>query len=82
MESLALLVFGIFCVVFLCGPLALGLAYGKFNILAAIVALIAIWLGIHWFATVYTWAKYLGILPALFGLIALLKVAGNFYDQP
>jgi len=82
MESLALLVFGIFCAAFLCGPIALGLAYGKFNVLAAIAAIIAIWLGIYWFATIYTWAKYLGVLSALCGLLALLKVAGNFYDQP
>jgi len=81
MESLALLVFGLFCAVFLCGPIAYVLAWRHFNILAILVAGMAIWLGIYWFATIFTWAKYLGLLSAILGLLALLKVTDNFYDK-
>lgn len=82
MESLALLVAGLFCAVLLCGPAAYTLAVLRFYILAIIVAGMAIWLGVYWFATVYTWAKYLGILSAGLGVLALLKVTDKlFYDH-
>ena len=81
MESLALLVFVLFCAVFLCGPIAYLLAWWRFNILAILVAGMAIWLGIYWFATIFTWAKYLGLLSSILGLLALLKVTDNFYDK-
>ena len=81
MESLALMVFVIWCAVFLCGPIAYALAHFRCNILAIIVSAAAIWLGIFWFGNVYTWAKYLGIVSAVLGLLALLKVTSNFYDK-
>lgn len=80
MESLALLVFVIFCAVFLCGPIAVTLAYFKWRILSLIVGGLAIWLGVYWFATVFTWAKYLGVVSALLGLWALLKTTGDMYQ--
>lgn len=79
MESLALLVFVIFSAVFLCGPIAVGLAYLKWTIPALLVGGLAIWLGVYWFATVYTWFKYLGIVSALLGLWALLKASGDVF---
>lgn len=79
MESLALLVFLIFCAVFLCGPIAYLLAMYKWNILAVIVSALAIWLGIYWFVTIYTWFKYLGILSSILGVLALLKVTDNLF---
>jgi len=81
MESLALAVFILWSALFLCGPLAYGLARYQFNILAVLVACAALWLGVFWFATIYTWAKYLGLISAVLGLLALLKVTDNFYDR-
>jgi hypothetical protein len=81
MESLALLIFVLFCAVFLCGPFAYALAYFKFNILAILVGGLAIFLGIYWFGTIYTWAKYLGAISAVIGLLALMRVTSNFYDK-
>lgn len=77
MESLAFMVFVIFCAVFLCGPIAIGLAYNKLNILAVIIAAFSCWLGIYWFITVYTWAKYLGLISAGLGLYAMYIAAHN-----
>lgn len=79
MESLALLVFVIFSAVFLCGPIAVLLAYNKWHILSLFVGGVAIWLGVYWFATVFTWAKYLGVVSALLGLWALLKATGDMF---
>ena len=79
MESLALLAFVIFSTVFLCGPIAIGLAYLKWTIPALLVGGLAIWLGIYWFATIFTWFKYLGIASALLGLWALLKASGDIF---
>lgn len=80
MESLAFMVFVIFSAVFLCGPIAVGLAYMKWAIPALIVGGLAIWLGVYWFATVFTWAKYLGVVSSLLGLWALLKTTGDMYQ--
>lgn len=79
MESLARLVFFVVIAVFLCGPLAVGLAYFKWSIPALLVGGLAIWLGIYWFATVFTAAKYLGVVSALLGLWALLKTTGDMF---
>ena len=79
MESLAFLVFVIFSAVFLCGPIAVLLAYLKWPILALIVGGTAIWLGVYWFATVYTWAKYLGVVSAGLGLWALFKATRDMF---
>lgn len=78
MESLALMVVVIFGAVFLCGPVAVLLAVNKFNLLAIVLACLACWLGIYWFVTVYTWAKYLGIISAGCGLYAMYHVAHRF----
>jgi hypothetical protein len=75
MESLALMVFVLFCAVFLCGPLAVLLAVNKLPILAVMVAACACWLGIYWFLTVYTWARYLGLASVACGLYAMYHVA-------
>lgn len=79
MESLALLVFVIFSAVFLCGPIAVGMAYLKWTLPALLIGGLAIWLGVYWFATVYTAAKYLGVVSALLGLWALLKATGDMF---
>lgn len=79
MESLAFLVFIIFCAVFLCGPFAVILAYLKWTIPALIVGGLAILLGAYWFGTIYTWFKYLGVVSALLGLWALLKATGDMF---
>lgn len=82
MESLALLVFVLFCAVFLCGPLAYGLALLKWNWPAILVSGLAIWLGVYWLVTVYTWAKYLGLVSAGLGLLALVHATRNLYGHP
>lgn len=76
-ESLALLVFLLVTALFLCGPVALGLAYARWNLLAVIVAACACWLGIYFFVTVYTAFKYLGLVSAGLGLWAMYKAARN-----
>lgn len=82
MESLALLVFIIFSAVFLCGPLAIALAVQHRGVLAVLLAGVAIWLGIYWYVTVYTWAKYLGVLSAGCGLYAMYHVAHRLQVGP
>ena len=77
MESLALMVFVIFCAVFLCGPLAVLLAVNKLALLAVLTAALACWLGIFWFLSVYTWPRYLGLLSTGCGLYAMYHVAHN-----
>jgi len=77
MESLAFLVFLVVCAVILCGPVALLLAFTRWNILAVIVGACACWLGIHFFVTVYTSMKYLGLISAGLGLWAMYKTARN-----
>lgn len=79
MESLALLVAVIFCAVLLCGPVSYLLATYHWNILATVIACAAIWLGVYWFASVSTSAKYLGLVSSVLGLLALLKVTDNFF---
>jgi hypothetical protein len=81
MESLAFLIFLLWSAVFLGGPVAYLLALYKWNMLALLAACTSIWLGVFWFATIYTGWKYLGLLSALLGLLALLKVTENFYDK-
>jgi hypothetical protein len=75
MESLAIMVFVIWCLLFLCGPMSLWFHHAKLPILAAITALAAIWLGIFWFAHVYTWARYLGLVSAGCGLYVVWRTA-------
>ena len=82
MESLAFLVFVIFSAVFLCGPAAIVLSVNKLNILGIILAAISCWLGIYWFVTVYTWAKYLGLFSAACGLYAMYLAARNIQVGP
>lgn len=79
MESLARIVALIFCAVFLCGPIAVGLAYLKWSIPALLVGGLAILLGAHWFATVSTSIRYLGVLSIGLGLWALLKATGEMF---
>ncbi len=82
MESLGLLVFVLFCGVFLCGPFALGCAYLRWNWLAVLIGCVALMLGIFWFATVFTWFKWLGVISAFMGFLALLKATGDMlYDS-
>lgn len=75
MESLALMVFLLWCAVFLCGPLAVFFHHFHMPILAAITALIAIWLGIFWFVHVFTWPRFLGLASAASGLYVLWRTA-------
>lgn len=81
MESLAFLVFVLFCAVLLGSPLAYLLAVLKRNWLAAFVAGVSMGLGIYWFANVVTAAKYLGVVSGFIALLAWLKVVSNYYDD-
>ena len=81
MESLAFVVFLLWSSLFLGGPFAYLLARYRWNWAALLLAAASIWLGVFWFATIYTYWKYLGIASAIFGLLALLRVAENFYDK-
>lgn len=74
MESLAFLVFCLFVAVNLCGPGALLAAYLHYDVLAAITGGFAVLLGWQWFSTVYTWARYLGLLSLLMGVTAIALV--------
>jgi hypothetical protein len=79
MESLAFIVFVLICAVMLCGPTAVGLAYGRYSTLALFVGGLAVFLGVYWFGTIGTSAKYLGLCSALMGLWALLRATGDLY---
>lgn len=81
MESLALLVFVLFCAVFLCGPVAVLLAVNHWSLLAVIIAACSCWLGIYWFLTVYTSAKYLGLVSLACGLYAMYHVAQSLVQR-
>lgn len=82
MESLALLVFVLFCAVFLCGPVAVVFAVNKLSLLAVVLAAVACWLGIYWFVTVYTWPRYLGLASTACGLYAMYHVAHRLMVGP
>lgn len=73
-ESLAILVVCLFVAMNLCGPGALALVYFQLNIPAAVVGAAAVFLGAQWFTGVYTWARYLGIVSALMGALAVALV--------
>ena len=74
MESLAFLVVCLVVAVNLCGPGALVAAYYGYDVLAAIVGSFAVLLGWQWYSTVYTWARYLGLLSLVMGLAAIALV--------
>lgn len=80
MESLALMVFILFCAVLLCGPAAVLLAYYRRHVLALLFGGAALMLGFYWFGTVVTAAKWLGAGAALLGLWALLKATGDIFS--
>lgn len=82
MESLAFMVFLIFCALILCGPVAILCANYRWHILAVIIGAFAAWLGIFWFVTVYTWFKYLGLVSAACGLYAMYKTARHIQVGP
>lgn len=82
MESLAFLVFILFCALILDGPLAILFANQRWHILAILAGAIACWLGIFWFVTVYTWFKYLGLVSAACGLYAMYITARNIQVGP
>ena len=75
MESLALLVFVLWCCVFLSGPAAVVLDYLNKPILAGLLATSAIWLGLFWCVHVYTWARYLGLFSAAMGVYVIWRNA-------
>lgn len=66
------LMVGVFCSIFLCGPVALTLYYFKRYILAFIVGSMAVVLGFSWYIDVYTWARFLGLASAACGLCAVV----------
>lgn len=80
-TSLAVLLFLLISGAYLSGPLAYALAVARFNILAVLLAGLSIWLGTFWLLTIYTGWKYLGLVSAGIGVLALLKATGNFYDH-
>ena len=78
MESLALMVFVLWCLVFLSGPLAVLADYYDRQLLAGLLATSSIWLGIFWFVHTYTWAKYLGLFSAAMGLYVVWRNARRY----
>jgi hypothetical protein len=81
-DVLAISVFLLFCGLFLNGPIAIILAYARWNIVAVLIGACSCWLGIFWFVTVYTGWKYLGLLSAACGLYAMYKTARNIQVGP
>jgi hypothetical protein len=73
-ESLAFLVVCLVVVTNLCGPGALLAAYYGYDVLAAVIGGLAIMLGWQWYSTVYTWARYLGLLSLAMGAGAIWLV--------
>jgi hypothetical protein len=71
MESLAFIVVCVFVAVNLCGPGALILAHFKLDVLAVITAAAALVLGVQWFISVFTWARYLGLVSVCMGALAM-----------
>jgi hypothetical protein len=47
------------------------------HVQTGIVAAASVWLGIYWFVTVYTWARYLGLVSVGLSLYAMYRVAHN-----
>jgi hypothetical protein len=75
MDSVAAVLFVLICLGYLCGPVALWLAFRRWYFLAVLVGALSCWLGIFWFVTIYTEWKYLGLGSAACGLYAMYKTA-------
>ena len=71
MESLAFLVVCLVVAMNLCGPGALVAAHYRYDVIAAFIGGLAVLLGWQWFTTVYTWARYLGLVSLGMGLVAI-----------
>ena len=78
MESLAITVFVIWCLVFLSGPLAILADYFDRPLAAGLLATGSIWLGIFWFTHTYTWPKYCGLVSAAMGLYVVWRNARRY----
>lgn len=76
-DVLALSAFMLVSAVYLCGPIALILAWNRWHLLAVLLGAASCWLGIYFFVTVYTAFKYLGLVSAGLGLWAMYKTARN-----
>lgn len=74
-ASLAYLVLLLFCLMFLLGPFAVWFAVKNWPIAAGLGAVLSIWLGIFWFAHVFTWPRYLGLISAALGAYAIWLTA-------
>jgi hypothetical protein len=62
---------------YLCGPIAVILAYNRWHVMAVLIGAASCWLGIYFFVTIYTAFKYLGLFSAVCGLWAMYKAAQN-----
>lgn len=73
-TSLAYLILGLICLLFLIGPFAVWFAVKKWPIAACAVGGASIGLGLFWFQGVYTWPRYLGLVSAAIGAYAIWLV--------
>lgn len=75
MESLIFVVSVLWVCLLLTGPTAVLLHHAKFPLLAALAAVIAIWLGLFWFVHVVTPARYIGACSVACGLYVVWRTA-------
>lgn len=71
MQDLAIIVGLMLLAVLSTGPLALWLAVQRYEFASLFVAAAALMFGIHWFIHVSTSIRFLGILTALLGVVAI-----------
>lgn len=71
MESLALLVAGIFAVVLFSGPLALLLSANGMPHLGGLLGVLAVVSGVHWLATAPAGVGLVGAASAVLGVAAI-----------
>lgn len=74
-ETLAISLLMLFSALFLCGPIAVILAYNRWAMLAVLLGAASCWLGIFWFVTIYTGWRYLGLFSTACGLYAMYITA-------
>lgn len=70
MQSLALLVVGLFLLFTVSGPAAVVLAFHDAWLGAVVCGLLAWSMGLHWFFHVQTSVRYVGLVSALLGVLA------------
>lgn len=71
MSDLALIVGLIFMAVLTTGPLSVWLAVKRFEWASLFIAAMALMFGVHWFANIQTSIRFIGILSAILGVVAI-----------